>query len=119
MRGRKPRPLSLAPGDFVALRQVARAESMPWYQVRRARMVLAIAAGEQSHCAADRIECDEGTVWRTCRHYEGSGLAGLMAAASRSGHPPRISPPQTRPDRRPGLPGAGGQGPAHHPLVQP
>ena len=119
MRGRKPRRLSLAPGDLVALRQVARADSLPWYQVRKARIVLAIAAGERSRSVAARMECDEATVWRTCRRYEGSGLAGLMAAPSRSGHPPRISPPATRPDRGAGLLGASRQGPAHHPLVQP
>jgi hypothetical protein len=118
MRGRRPRPLSLAPGDRVALRRVARADSLPWYQVRRARIVLAISSGERSQDVAARMECDEATVWRTCRRYEDSGLDGLISGPSRSGHPPRISPPAEGPDRRPGLPRARGQGVAHHPLVQ-
>lgn len=119
MRGRRPRPLILAPDDRGALRQVARAESLPWYQVRRARIVLAIAAGERSQSVAARMECDVATVWRTCRRYEGAGLADLIAPPSRPGHPPRISPPAARPDRRPGLPGARRPGFAYHPLVQP
>src|SRR5262245_40499113 len=119
MRGRKPRPLTLAPGDRAALQQVARADSLPWYQVRRARIVLAVAAGERSQSVAARMECDEATVWRTCRRYEDAGLADLMAPPARSGHPSRISPPAAGSDRRPGLPGARRQGVAYHPLVQP
>jgi len=72
--------LTIAPGDLAVLRQVARADSLPWYQVRRARIVLAIASGGRSRDVAARIECDSATVWRTCRRYEDSGLAGLMAA---------------------------------------
>lgn len=119
MRGRRPRPLTLATGDRAVLQQVARADSLPWYQVRGARIVLAIASGERSLSVAARMECDEATVWRTCRRYEDSGIADLMVAPSRAGHPPRISPPAEGPDRRPGLPGARRQGAAHHPLVQP
>jgi len=119
MRGRRPRPLTLDAADRAVLQQVARADSLPWFQVRRARIVLAIASGERSQSVAARMECDEATVWRTCRRYEDSGGADLMAAPSRSGHPPRISPPAEGPDRRPGLPGARRQGAAHHPLVQP
>jgi hypothetical protein len=93
MRGRRPRPLTLAPGDRAALRQVAGADSLPRYQVRRARIVLAIAAGERSQSVAVRMECDEATVWRTCRRYEDSGFADLMAAPGRSGPPPPGYPP--------------------------
>ena len=106
MRGRRPRPLTLGAADRAVLRQVATADSLPWFQVRRARIVLAIASGERSQSVAARMECDRATVWRTCRRYEDSGAADLMAAPSRSGHPPRISPPAEGPDRRPGLPGA-------------
>ncbi len=117
MRGRRPRTLTLGPGDLSALRQVAHSENSPWYQVRRARTVLAIAAGERSSDLASRLECDEATVWRTCRRYEREGLPGLMDPPRRSGHPPEISPPATGTDRGPGLLGAGGQGTSYHPLV--
>ena len=40
MRGRKPRDLALGAEDAAALRQVARCQSLPWFQVRRARTVL-------------------------------------------------------------------------------
>jgi hypothetical protein len=120
MRGRKPDSLTLSPGDDLALREIARSDSSPWYQVRRARIVLAIAAGERRHIVAARMECDEATVWRTCQRYEESGLAGLLTdhRQGRSGRSGRISPPPAGSDRRVGLFGAGRQGTAHHTLVQ-
>jgi hypothetical protein len=118
MRGRKPRPLFIPPADLTILRQVARSDSLAWSQVRRARIVLANARGVRSSTIAFQVQCDESTVWRTCRRYEQHGLTGLLAPPCRSGRPERISPPPASPDRRPGLPGAGGPGPAHHPLVQ-
>ena len=118
MRGRKPRLLSIDPADLPPLRLVARSESLPWFQVRRARIVLANAQGERSSTIAFQMQCDEATVWRTCRRYENDGLTGLMATPRRSGSPGRLSPPPAGPDRPTGLPGARGQGPSHHPLVE-
>lgn len=118
MRGRKPRPLLIPPADLTILQQVARRDFLPWSQVRRARIVLANARAVRNSTIASQVKCDESTVWRTCRRYEQHGLTGLLAPPCRSGRPERISPPAAGPDRRPGLPGAGGQGPAHHPLVQ-
>lgn len=116
MRGRKPHPLSIAPADVPILQQIARGEFLPWYQVRRARIVLASARGVRTSTIAFQIQCDEATVWRTCRRYERQGLTGLLAAPCRSGHPDRISPPPEGSDRCSGLPGADRQGPAHHQL---
>ena len=46
MRGRKPRPIEIASGDTSAfLQQIARSQTRPWYQVRRARILL----GEITH----------------------------------------------------------------------
>src|SRR5438132_13849489 len=95
MRGRKPRGLTLAAADLPVLRQVARAQSLPWFQVRRARAVLALAGGQRVEAVASRLECDRATVWRTRRLYERRGLAGLMAPPDRPGRPERLSPPQT------------------------
>jgi hypothetical protein len=118
MRGRKPRPLSISPADLPRLQQVARSDSLPWSQVRRARIVLANARGVHTSTIAFQVQCNESTVWRTCRDYEQHGLTGMLAPPCRSGRPERISPPPASRGRRLGLPGAGGQGPAHHPLVQ-
>ena len=118
MRGRKPRELMVDAGDLPALERVARAQSSPWFQVRRARTVLAAADGDRVEAIAARMGCDRGTVWRTCRLYEREGVAGLLAAPDRPGRPERLSPPAEGPDRPAGLPGAGGQGAAPDPLVR-
>ncbi|MBV8228598.1 MAG: transposase [Planctomycetaceae bacterium] len=62
MRGRRPTPLSIGRHDRVVLQDVARSETLPWYQVRRARTVLAIAAGPRTAAVAAHLECDVGTV---------------------------------------------------------
>ena len=118
MRGRKPRDLALGAEDAAALRQVARSQSLPWFQVRRARTVLAVAWGERIDAVADRMECDRATIWRTCRLYEGRGVDGLMAAPDRSGRPERLSPPAAGADRATCLSGADRPGTARDPLVQ-
>ena len=107
MRGRRPRPLAIDRSDLLILQRVARSDSAPWYQVRRARIVLANARGVPTSTVAFQMQCDEATVWRTCRRYEHGGLSGLLAPPVRSGSPGRISPPPAGSDRPAGLPGAG------------
>jgi hypothetical protein len=120
MRGRTPRPLALPRHDQAILQHVARTDSLPWYQVRRARIVLALAAGERVQNIALRLECDPATVWRTCQRYSRLGLGGLLADGRQqgSGRSVRISPPAARSHYPTGLPGTDCQGVAHHPLVQ-
>src|SRR5512135_759283 len=65
MRGRRPERLTITPQDADALQAAAHSGSLPWSQVRRAKIVLAIAAGEHWSSVAARLECDEATVWRT------------------------------------------------------
>ena len=117
MRGRRPRPVPIDPADLPILQRVARSEGSPWFQVRRARIVLANAGGVPTSTVAFQGQGDEATVWRTCRRYERGGLTGLLAPPVRPGSPGRISPPPAGPDRPARLPGARGQGPAPHPLV--
>src|SRR5215218_2088205 len=119
MRGRKPRPLTIAPADLPILQAVARARRLPWFQVQHARIVLAVAAGEAVWAVADRMGCDRTTVWRVCRRYERGGWKQLLLDTSRPGRPQELSPPAKGPDRRTRLPGAGRRGAAHHPLDQP
>src|SRR5512142_792140 len=102
MRGRKPRPLSLAPGDLPILQEIARSRSLPSFQVQHAQIVLAIAEGRRVQEVVAHLRCDPSTVWRLCRRSEQGGLARLLADLPRSGSPPQISPPPARPDRRTG-----------------
>ena len=118
MRGRKPRPIEIAPDDLPLLQQIACSQTRPWYQVRRARILLGISHGARTEHLAFLTQCDESTVRRTCRRYERLGLSGVLDSPTRSGRPIVISPPATCPDRRTGLLGARGQGPAHYPLDQ-
>jgi hypothetical protein len=79
MRGRKPRPFAIAPTDYPVLRVIACGDGFPAYQARRARLLLAIAAGERPSVVAAQAGCDASTVWRACRRYEVGGLSGLLA----------------------------------------
>jgi transposase len=88
--------LTIARRDTDALHAAARSSSLPWFQVQRAKIVLAIAAGEHQSSVAARLECDEATVWRACQRYRRGGLATLLTDGRRgnSGRLQRISPVQ-------------------------
>ena len=105
MRGRPPQQLALNADDIETLQRIARSQTRPWYQVRRARTVLGIAAGERVQTLAEYMDCTPQTIRRTCLRYERQGLDGLLAGPQRTGHPFEISPPAARSDRATGLPG--------------
>jgi transposase len=96
MRGRRPEKLTIARRDEDALHSTAHSGSLPWFQVQRAKIVLAIASGERPCSVAARLECDEATVWRACQRYRQDGLASLFADGRQgnAGHPQQISPVQ-------------------------
>ena len=96
MRGRRPEKLPIARRDADALHAAAHSSSLPWFPVQRAKIVLAIAAGEHQSSVAARLECDEATVWRTCQRYCRGGLATLFTDGRRgnSGRLQQISPVQ-------------------------
>ena len=94
MRGRKPRPLTVAAADAPILAAVARSRHLSFYQVQHARIVLAVAGGEPIASVASRLECDPATVWRVCRRYEQGGWQKLLLDESRLGRPQEISPLQ-------------------------
>ena len=52
MRGRKPCPIEIAPDDLPLLQQIAHSQTRPWYQVRRARILLGIAHGARTQILA-------------------------------------------------------------------
>jgi hypothetical protein len=99
MRGRRPRALAIAQDDLEPLRRLARSHAAPWFQVRRARTVLAVARGDRVREIAAANQCDATTVRRTCLRYRCTGLDGLLAPPQRPGRPPRISPPAAGADR--------------------
>jgi transposase len=96
MRGRKPEKVLVPHRDEDVLRSAAHNGFLPWFQVQRARIVLAIAAGERSCAVADRLECDAATVWRSCQRYRRGGVAGLFSEGRQDnpGRPQQISPVQ-------------------------
>jgi DNA invertase Pin-like site-specific DNA recombinase len=87
MRGRKPRPIKIAPADLLVLQLIARRDDLPWYQVQRAQIVLAVADGQRTNEVARRLECDASTIWRACRRYESGGLSALLANGRTRGEP--------------------------------
>src|SRR5664279_850020 len=96
MRGRKPQVLTILSPDISELEQIAHSDALPWYQVRRARIVLGIAAGQRREDLASQLKCDDSTIWRTCQRHRHSGLVGLLAdqRQSLSGRDMQITPLQ-------------------------
>ncbi len=85
MRGRSPGVLIIRSPDMSELERIAHSDTLPWFRVRRARIVLGIAAGRRREVLASQLDCDESTIWRTCQRYQGQGLVGLLAD-QRQGH---------------------------------
>jgi transposase len=96
MRGRRPEALRIGRRDQDVLDTVAHRGSLPWFRVQRAKIVLAIAAGERQCSVAARLECDAASVWRACQRYRQGGLASLFAddRQGNAGHPQQLSPVQ-------------------------
>ncbi|WP_145244791.1 helix-turn-helix domain-containing protein [Urbifossiella limnaea] len=88
------------------------------FQVQRARIVLAVAAGERVGNIARHLACDRTTTWRVCRRYRDGGVRRILADDPRPGRPQVIPAPPASLGRRVGVSGAGRQGVARHPLVQ-
>lgn len=118
MRGRKPRRLSLAPDDKPVLEQIARSRTLPWFQVQRARALLAMATGERVQTLAWQLQCSPSTLWRLCRRYEQAGLEKLLVEAPRIGRPSEISPPATGAAGSTRVSGTDCTRAAHYPLVE-
>src|SRR5436309_8059440 len=96
MRGRKPESLTIPSSDVIELERVAHLDTSPWYQVRRARIILEIASGQRQEDLASQLGCDASTVWRTCQRYRNLGLGSLLAdhRQGRSGRDLSITPVQ-------------------------
>jgi hypothetical protein len=113
MRGRKPRRVSIANGDISTLQQVARSRMLPWFQVQRARVILAMADGERVQTVALQTQCAPSTIWRICRRYERGGIERLLSEEPREGRLQQISPSAESTSCSTRLPGA------HSPALYP
>jgi transposase len=85
MRGRRPDVLTIHAPDMSELERIAHSDTLPWFRVRRARIVLGIAGGQRREVLASQLDCDESTIWRACQRYQRLGLEGLLAD-QRQGH---------------------------------
>jgi transposase len=96
MRGRQPEAMTIPSSDVIELERVAHRDTSPWYQVRRAQIILGIASGQRQVDLASQLRCDESTVWRTCQRYRKLGLDGLLAdhRQAHSGRDLSITPVQ-------------------------
>jgi transposase len=94
MRGRKPSSIYPSRADREKMRRISRSLTLPWFQVRSARIVLAVASGQRTQAVAAQMQCAVDTVRRTCRRYDALGLSGLLTLPKRSGRPAYISPLQ-------------------------
>ena len=77
MRGRKPEVLTIHSPDISELERIAHSDTSPWYQVRRARIVLGIAAGQRREDLATQLECDESTDLASLSTVSGLGAQRL------------------------------------------
>lgn len=103
MTGRPPIPVEIAEPDELVLKETARSQSLPFWQVRRARTLLAVADGERIKDVAQKLGCGIATVRRTCRLYQKGGLGAGLYRVKPPGRPARLSPPGPRADRGTGL----------------
>lgn len=96
MRGRKTEAITVASSDLSELERIAHSDASPGYQIRRARIILGIAAGQRREDLASQLQCNESTVWRTCQRYRRWGLVGLLAdqRLGHSGRDQQITPVQ-------------------------
>jgi len=99
MQGRKPHDIIIDTHDRCVLEQVAHSRTLSWFQVQRARTLLAMADSQSEQSVALQMQYDPSTVRRICRRYEDAGLQGVLTQAPRTGHPAAISPCGPRTDR--------------------
>src|SRR5271167_875115 len=96
MHGRRPDEVIIHSADQAELERIAHSDSLPWFRVRRARIILGMAAGRRREILASELDCAESTIWRTCQRYQRLGLKGLLTDQRRghSGRDLQITPVQ-------------------------
>jgi len=75
---RKPAPFDLTVNDQLELESWLRTSTLSQNLVQRARIVLALNAGESPKNVAERLETTTATVFKWRNRYIEQGLAGLQ-----------------------------------------
>ena len=91
--GRPATQIVLTEGERDQLEALIRAQTSSQRDVRRARVILAAASGEETIAIAARLGHSTSTVSRWRKRYGRNGMKGLLDLP-RSGRPPRITPVQ-------------------------
>src|SRR6266540_6908305 len=103
MAGPAPQLISVSPAQLALLERLLRQQSCPQALVRRAKIILAAAAGQRNEAIARQLDCSPTTVrlWRSRwaaaeavlaaaeaeQHHLTAAIATVLADAPRSGAP--------------------------------
>ena len=86
---RKPAPFNLTVNDQLELESWLRTSTLSQNLVQRARIILALNAGELPKAVAERLETSTPTVFKWRNRYIEQGLSGLQDAP-RPGQPRKL-----------------------------
>ncbi len=89
---RVARAVVLTDEERERLERWARAPSLPWRQVERAKVVLKAAAGKQDIEIAEELGISNQKAARWRKRFLAAGIAGLEQDAPRAGRTPTITP---------------------------
>lgn len=99
MRGRRPKPFAISSDVERTLRGIARDVARPYFEVVRARILLARASGQRVKNIADKFQVDESVVWRIVNSFTVNGFRSLRPKTPRSvASTPDLKAPLRRPE---------------------
>lgn len=105
MRGRRPKPFAISSDVERTLRGIARDVARPYFEVVRARILLARASGQRVKNIADKFQVDESLVWRIVNNFSVNGFRSLRPKAPRSvASTPDLKAPLRRPETHASIP---------------
>src|SRR5262245_62018641 len=76
--GRRPKPVFLDPEDERLLQEVVDSSYWTSRQVRRAKVVLAMAGGARIVELIEEVQLSRAEIQRICRKFERDGVVGLL-----------------------------------------
>jgi hypothetical protein len=83
--GRKPKPVILDPEDERLLREIIESPYWSSRQVRRAKVVLAMAGGARIVELIEELKLSRAEIGRICRKFERDGVVGLLMRPLKTG----------------------------------
>lgn len=87
MTGRKPKPVILHQEDERLLEEIAASTYWRPWQVRNARVVLAMASGGRVKNVAQQLGFSVASVRRVVRRFQREGMGGILTVRQRTGRP--------------------------------